>query len=177
MLVYLKDGNSALIDHRQATAFQFDFEDSDVSVDVQVDVNAFYLVMDQVFDNGMRRRIDGSDDHRWLGCLGRRGRIRQRDENVTWRRASSITLRFCSPGKIRFAVEHLQRRVRSAEGAGLGLALVSQLVDQLGRPSDLGSDCLRRYRTTDEGGFYVEEVLESDFEKCLGFLKDFFRKI
>ena len=117
------------LDRPQAGRLQFDFEDSDVSVDVQVDVNAFYLVMDQVFDNGLRHGmedqmitvgLDVSDAEVVSVCVTSLG-----DEPP---QSPEILQSWKDP----FRRGALQRRVRSAEGAGLGLALVSQLVDQLG---------------------------------------------
>ena len=85
--------------------------------------------MDQVFDNGLRHGmedqmitvgLDVSDAEVVSVCVTSLG-----DEPP---QSPEILQSWKDP----FRRGALQRRVRSAEGAGLGLALVSQLVDQLG---------------------------------------------
>ena len=136
------------LDESEADRLDFNSEDSDVSVDV----NAFYLVMDQVFDNGLRHEMDGqmitvglhvSDAEVVSVCVTSLG-----DEPP---QSPEILQSWKDP----FRRGALHLRGRSAEGAGLGLAAGESTGRSVVRQSDLGSDCLRR-PNDDKVCIYVE---------------------
>ena len=125
LLEQWKDG----LDQVQLDRLHFDFEGSGASAAVLVDVNAFCLVMDQLFDNALRHGIDGQKITIGMDVS---------DAEIASVSVMSLgdeppqSPEVLQSWKDPFRRGGLQRQVRSVEGAGLGLALVSQLVERLG---------------------------------------------